>query len=730
MSSRSLNDQISRQRDAANFVRPIHNTAVLTIRSWLKILPIISFINYFFFFGSNYYFYYYCRCCSINQPPALDISSGRHWKERRRPFSQAGKDNFKSLLINDGAFVDKSLLIRDYLSYNEIVLITRPKGWGKTINLNMLKTFLEIEVDHAGMPVERERRQNGVLFSGGNNRLLLNGSETFFFERLKIADCKFSMSLQGTYPVVYIDWKRVLGDGGYRNFVNNLRTNVRELFDRYRYLKYNGSTCIDTATFAACSDGTAVLKLLIRCPRILTRILSDHFGKRVQMLLDNYDTPLITALSHLTKDRPVQVAINSLEFWKIVRVVRSYLDAALDDNPFLEQAMITGVFPMGPQLTLTRRLQQYTLLDKRFFRYYGFTQTELDKLLLLLLNDYSTGGSSDVLRVQKNNRRIAIRKRFWGYNVSGRMVYNPYSIMNYLRDAAAAMIVGCDHQLPHPKKLEEFAFEDRVLWSATDEHDEKLLLQEKVQDLTMIGTVLADVDDRKRIFQALAEGNAYPLLLFAGHLTPAISDYYGRKIWLKIPNRQVKNYFRGKLIDWRTSRFPLLSDVADKMKLLAEHKFGEFEVSLQEAFACLSVPKKRNDERYYANCMFLLTFVLDDYYVIRRQLQTGLGRADLVLIGKKSTVGRGYGNAIIFEFKMASSPRTLKSKADKALSQIIDRKYDATLINCPYYFHIKNITKIGVAFFDRFVKLMVRVDERPYKIIENSVDCSLTSGSI
>ncbi|MCC8371542.1 MAG: AAA family ATPase, partial [Rickettsia endosymbiont of Pseudomimeciton antennatum] len=152
------------------------------------------------------------------------------------PRMRVGTDNFETLLLNSDVFVDKSLMIQELLEDSgEVILITRPRRWGKSLNMNMLQKFFEIEVDQNGIPLPTEDRVNHILFTGGEIDLGIKGKRTL--KPLKINGNEYAMAQQGNYPVILLNLKDVKGSS-YQEIESGIRNQVINLFANHLYLQH------------------------------------------------------------------------------------------------------------------------------------------------------------------------------------------------------------------------------------------------------------------------------------------------------------------------------------------------------------------------------------------------------------------------------------------------------------------------------------------------------------
>jgi hypothetical protein len=208
-----------------------------------------------------------------------------------------GSDDFKTLLLDSDVFVDKSLLIKEVLEDSgKIILITRPRRWGKSLNMDMVRRFLEIEIDEQGNPLPIEQQDNIKLFTGGT--IDVGFDETKTLQPLKIALHKNIIKRQGQFPVLFITFKSVAGST-YEAIEAGIKTQLRNLFRTHSYLidsaKLKQYEKDDCAIYLSNEITTEQIKNSLS---LLTKLLYKHYNRKVWVLIDEYDTPINSAYRH------------------------------------------------------------------------------------------------------------------------------------------------------------------------------------------------------------------------------------------------------------------------------------------------------------------------------------------------------------------------------------------------------------------------------------------------
>ena len=331
-----------------------------------------------------------------------------------QPEIPVGTDSFDDLLLSGNIFVDKSMFIKEFLeaSSGKVVLITRPRRWGKSLNMDMLKRFLSIEVDEQGAPIPQEESLNRKLFVGGEVKLDLG--ETKLLKPLKISHDPASMKYQGKFPVISLGLKEVTGSS-YQEIEDNLKKQIAMLYDQYVYLQDQAwLTNNQRNQLATYLDGPILAADLKVSLQFLSKLLYKHFGKPVYILIDEYDAPINHAYREFGET--TKKGEQNKEFEKVLQLFRGLLGAAFKSNPYLARGFLTGILRIAKASLLSElnNLREYTLLDKRFITSYGFREQEVEELL-------------DKTQIATN--REEIRRWYNGYHFRGQTLYNPFSIM-------------------------------------------------------------------------------------------------------------------------------------------------------------------------------------------------------------------------------------------------------------------------------------------------------------
>ena len=575
-----------------------------------------------------------------------------------------GTDRFDKLLLGSDVFVDKSLFIKEFLEYyDEVCLITRPRRWGKSLNMDMLKCFLSVEVDKQGRPLPPEQSLNRKLFAGGE--VTLEEGETKLLKPLNISNYPKLMKHQGKYPVISIGFKDIEGSS-YQEIEEEVRSRIAELYRQYdylaRYFQDLGTTVGDAQQEKlSCYIGGNFSQVELKSSlRFLSELLHKYFGKEVYILIDEYDAPINNAY--------VECKGNPKQFRKVVKLFQSLLGATLKSNTHLKQGLVTGVLRIAKSNLFSglNNIQEFTLLDEGFSNCYGFTQQEVNKLL----GQVPVSTSSD-----------DIRKWYNGYTFGEQVLYNPWSIMCCLR---------------HKGRLDCYWIDS----GGTQLIDEVFISDKVQQDLQILisGGRLRSTIKRQISFDDISETETlHSLLLFGGYLTPDTIPRVtrGHSYQLSIPNYEVKHIYEERLLKWVANK--LTVDVAEYRKLINLLLVGQVETftkDLQELLdrsTSFHQTGPRYSEAFYNGFMLGLLSDASHAYVIESDRESGLGRPDTVLIPEA-----GHGDrALIIEYKVGKQVEQLETLAERGLAQIVDKEYD---VQVKVHSHVQRILQVCIAF--------------------------------
>ena len=532
-----------------------------------------------------------------------------------------GVENFKEIINNNCYYVDKTKFIEEILNDgSKIKLFTRPRRFGKTLNMSTIKHFFDI----------KNNEENRKLF---NN---LDIEKSVYIKE------------QGQYPVIFISMKGIK-DITWEEAKSSLKILISKLYSEFKYL-LDDLDEFDLPRFKKYLLADIDFANLKNALEFLTRVLYEKHKKEVILLIDEYDSPLISAYEHNYYDE----AIN---FFKV------FYGEALKTNDYLKMGIITGIIRVikAGIFSDLNNLRVYSILDKQYSDFFGFTEKEVEKMLIDFGIEYNLP---------------EVKSWYDGYKFGDTEVYNPWSILNFVQNRELeGYWIGTSGNFLIKEVLKDSNSEINISL-------EKLFNGEKIEEVITGNSDLSSL---------LSYHEIWELLLFSGYLTvdkKIDEDVYS----LRLPNKEIRKFFKNEFIDitFGTSEF------RKTMETLKNNKIEEFEKNLQNILLKSTSYMDGKNENFYHGLFLGMSFYLDNKYLLKSNREAGLGRYDVLIepINKKE-------RAFILEFKVTDSEKNLEKFSKEALEQIINKKYNIELIKKG----IKNITYIGIAFYKKQLRI-------------------------
>ncbi|WP_336182282.1 AAA family ATPase [Fusobacterium polymorphum] len=535
-----------------------------------------------------------------------------------------GLSDFKHLIEEDFYYFDKTKFIDEIIQDGaQVKLFTRPRRFGKTLNISMLKYFFDI----------KEAEKNKKLFKD----LYIEKTDSF--------------KEQGQYPVIFLSLKDLKATT-WEEMQKDIKSTVASLFLEYEDLYYELGE-FDKPLFKKIATKEVDIENLKETLKVLVRILYKKYNKKVVVLIDEYDSPLVSAY------------VNGY-YEKVKNFFKTFYSTVLKDNTYLQMGILTGIIRVikAGIFSDLNNLRTYTILSDDYTDIYGLTEEEVEKSL----KDY--GIEAEISKV---------KDWYDGYKFGDSEVYNPWSILNFLQD----------------KEL-------RAYWVDTSGNDliNNVLKMKNKNIITALERLfngdglkqnLSGTSDLSKI---LSDDEIWELLLFSGYLTVEKKINQDNYI-LRLPNKEVKSLFRKTFIETYIARGSKLSFL---MESLIENKIEDYEENLQEILLT-SVSyndTKKGNEAFYHGLIMGMGLYLEGEYITKSNIESGLGRYDFLIEPKNKSK-----RAFIMEFKSTDSVQKLEEVSKEALQQIEDKKYDISLKQNG----IKEITYIGIAFCGKQIKI-------------------------
>ena len=483
-----------------------------------------------------------------------------------------GISDFERIRENNYYYIDKSGLLIDMLKeeMDQVMLITRPRRFGKTLGMSMFSSFLDI------------RKDSGKLFKG-----------------LKIAEHKdICQNWMNKYPTLFLSFKDVDGMN-FENAFALLKFGISLFCDEHSYLE-SSDLVTDTQKkiFHRLREQTATITDVQSSLLILMNMMKRYYGKPVVLLIDEYDVPIAKASSN--------------GYYKeMLEVMKAMLSAALKDNSALKFAVITGCLKIAKEsiFTGTNNFVSDTIATTRFNEYFGFTQQEVDKIL-------KDAGMED--------KKAVIKEWYDGYQFGGCDVYCPWDVMNYFQDLK---------RNPDAKPISYWknTSDNAIIRSFIDYAGSGI--QKKMEKL-MAGDTIDQKIEENLTYDYLhsSEENFWSILYLTGYLTRDKEEKESAdgKITLKIPNKEIREIFETTVQDW----FSDTAKLQDRKHLFDAVWNGDEQTLTQEISRLLRITISYHDYREDFYHAFLAGIFAGAGYSVESNKEHGEGRSDLVIFNE------------------------------------------------------------------------------------------------
>ena len=536
-----------------------------------------------------------------------------------------GIEDFRKIIREDCYYFDKTNYIEELLKDKTVIkLFTRPRRFGKTLNMSTLKYFFDI----------KNAEENRKLFKD----LYIEKSEYF--------------KEQGQYPVIFITLKD-LKKNTWEEMNFEIKELLRNLYDEFNFIRDTLSIS-DLREFDKIwlkeEDANYDSSLLN-----LTKYLYNYYKKEVVLLIDEYDSPLITA--------------NQRGYYKdSINFFRNFLSLALKTNSYLKIGVLTGIVQVAKEGIFSglNNVRTYNILGDKFETFFGLSEEEVEEALKYFEMTYEIE---------------EVKRWYDGYKFGNSEVYNPWSIINYLADRGL-----------------------QTYWVNTSDN---ALIYDNLKNSTVdvfnnLQTLFEGKEIKKEIspfftFEELSKFDGiWQLMVYNGYLKineKLSNDEY----MIKIPNYEIQTFFKKGFID----KFLVSGNYFNPMMdALLDGNIEEFERRLQNIFLVNTSFYDLKGEKVYHSLFLGMLIWLRDKYEVKSNGERGHGRYDAMLI-PLDKVRPAY----VFEFKVSKTIKALNAKAEEALEQIKEKQYDVGLKDLG----ITKIYRIGIAFKGKNVKVKYEI---------------------
>ena len=537
-----------------------------------------------------------------------------------------GIDDFRKLRESHFYYVDKTRLIEQLLlNWSEVTLFTRPRRFGKTLNMSMLKSFFDIGTDKA-------------LFDG----LYISGNKELCDEYM------------GKYPVIFLSLKGVEGltyEEAFEAFVRIMGKEVNRVSfladsDKLTQIEreqYKGLTIMKNGRLAFDKEK------LISSLQLLSQLLYKHYGKKVVILIDEYDVPL-------------DKAFQNGYYKEMVSLIRGLFGQALKTNEFLQFAVLTGCLRISKESIFTglNNFKVMSITDSRFDEQFGFTDEEVKKLL----SDYDMGSHFD-----------EVKEWYDGYHFGKADVYCPWDVINHadhLRDDSDAKpqtywINSSGNSLV--RRLINRAD------SSTKDEIERLIAGEAIEKVIRQDLTYDEIEN--------SIDNIWSVLFTTGYLTKIgevkLPDSESYAYMLVIPNKEVREVFVLQIQEWFKA---VVANDNDTMSLLSKAILDKDEAILARQLNIVmgrmisildtKAPDDMKENFYHGLLLGLLRGSNPDW-LIKSNRESVDGFSDILIKPENPDLG------IVIEVKYAKEFKGLDAACDAAMAQIKQKRYDETL---------------------------------------------------
>lgn len=550
-----------------------------------------------------------------------------------------GIDDFEEIITKDYYYVDKSLLIKDLFDKRgKVNLFTRPRRFGKTLNLSMLRYFYEKPMD-------------GV-------------SRKYLFEGLKIMEAgeKYT-SEQEQYPVITLTLKSAK-QPNWNMAYESLKDDIAREYRRHREIFDSaGLTEANKKIYKDISDGAASDIHYAKSLQFLSQCLYEHYGKKVVILIDEYDVPLENAYYRKF-------------YGEMVDFIRSLFESALKTNEYLEFSVITGCLRISKESIFTglNNLKIISILNEDFDEHFGFVESEVREMLSFY---------------QRDRQMDTMRSWYDGYRFGNAEVYNPWSVINFV-----------DRLLPNAEAFPTAAWSNTssnsivkdLIFRADDS------VRDEIESLMNGGTIEKKVHEDITYEDIYAtQENLWNFLFFTGYLKQVYirMEHDDRYVELAIPNREISSIYRNQIINWFQEGVKV-QDLTPFYQAMLDGRGAEFQQELTTQLQ-QTISYMDSQEAFYHG--FLLGLMANlKTYVVKSNRKAGDGRYDICIRSRNVSIP-----PVILELKVAKRYKELDAACDEALEQIKTMRYAEALEEDGY----TEVICYGIGFFRKQVRVKV-----------------------
>ena len=463
-----------------------------------------------------------------------------------------GISDFKALRMRKNYFIDKTMYIKDIIdNQSGVVLVTRPRRFGKTLNMSMLKYFFDCDV-----------KDSKELFEG-----------------LKIMEQgeKYTSKL-GIYPSIYLTMKD-LNVSTFEYMLMQLKTAMMEIYFEKRYLLEDEISEGERNTYNRMLAANINDMELLNSVKLLSKLLYNHYGKPVMLFIDEYDVP-------------IQTAYVEKYYEQAIKFLKTFYGTTFKDNPYLEKTVLTGVSRVAKESIFSgaNNFDVYTVLNDEFADDFGITSEEIDKII----KDFNVEAEKEEIKKWYDGYRIG--------NVEG--IYNPWSLLNYLakKELKPYWVNTSSNDLIKLTIKNSMTVKEKM---------ERLLKDEEIEVPINLETVIYGIEQNEDNIWGLMLGTGYLKVvevvdLVEGIYKVKIPNYEIKVLFQDI----VRSWFKDKVVG-----NDLRSILKDLVELNLSEFEKKFRVLVREMFSYMDVGENTAENFYHAFVLGMLVGLRDSYYV-------------------------------------------------------------------------------------------------------------------
>ena len=558
-----------------------------------------------------------------------------------------GYEDYKRFIDDDMYYIDKTMLIRDVVENGGVVtLFTRPRRFGKTLALSMLRTFFELEYDYDGNVIDKKRYFEGKKIMNADDKIL---------------------SMMGKYPVIKLSLKSAK-QPNFKSAALQLRDEIASEFNRHIYLKNSDTlTEEEVKLFKELSvtkkrenlkneeDFREEIDRYATALKTLSVCLKKYHNENVIILLDEYDVPL-------------ENAYYSGFYDEMVGFIRSLFESALKTNDALQFGVVTGCLRISKESIFTglNHLKINSIMDETFSEGFGFTEKETEQMLI----DYGL-----------EKKIPEVKEWYDGYLFGDKEIYNPWSVISYVDS-----IVNDKRKFPRPfwANTSSNQIIKDMIWHADEEMKREL-------DILINGGTIEKQIHEDITYDDIheSEDNLWNFLFFTGYMkkvSERSEDNGDIYLTMKIPNTEIASIYRGQIRNWFEKQIKS-EDRSILHKAVLDGDTDAIENYVSELLA-KSISTFDGEESFYHGFFLSLLYGVPNY-MPQSNREEGDGRPDIVLYPD-----RPKDPAIIFEIKRRKNFNEMEAGLKEAYDQIRDKRYEEGVLEDGYM----GVKSYGICF--------------------------------